>query len=163
VQTVLEGAELDWAQLHGDEPSEALRALAPRAYKAIRPETASRARVQVAGYAPVEAMPDRPDLLVDAHHPRRYGGTGLPLDPAVACAALGASGVGRRVLLAGGLTPERVGQVVIVLCPWGVDVSSGVEAEPGRKDHAKVKAFMDAVRQADCEKEDRGSNGDRDG
>jgi phosphoribosylanthranilate isomerase len=163
VQATLEGAELDWAQLHGDEPSEVLRALAPRAYKAIRPETASQARVQAAGYAPLQALHGRPDLLVDAHHPGRYGGTGLPLDPVVARAAAGALGAGQRLLLAGGLTPERVREVVLALSPWGVDVSSGVEAEPGRKDHAKIVAFVAAVRRADVMERDRALNGDRDG
>jgi phosphoribosylanthranilate isomerase len=162
VREVLERAGLDWAQLHGDEPLQELRMLAPRAFKAIRPATTSDARAQAARYTPVEAVLERPDLLVDAHHPGRYGGTGMPLDAAVARAAVGASGARRRILLAGGLTPERVGQVVAALHPWGVDVSSGVEAEPGRKDHAKVRAFMAAVRETDLGKGDRGSDGDCD-
>ena len=159
VQAVLDEAGLDLAQLHGDEPLEALQALAPRAFKAIRPATAAEALAQAARYADVEAPPEGPDLLVDAYHPARYGGTGLPLDPAVARAAIGRT-AGRRVLLAGGLAPESVGQVVATLRPWGVDVSSGVEREPGRKDRARVKAFIDAVREAEREKGDRRSNGD---
>jgi phosphoribosylanthranilate isomerase len=159
VRAVLDEADLDLAQLHGDEPLEELRALAPYAYKAIRPATPAEALVQAARYAAFEAPPEGPDLLVDAYHPARYGGTGLPLDAAVARAAIGRT-AGRRVLLAGGLTPESVGQVVATLRPWGVDVSSGVEREVGRKDHARVRALIAAVREAECGKGDQRSNGD---
>lgn len=149
VRAVLDEANLDLAQLHGDEPLEALQALAPRAYKAIRPATAAEALDQAARYVTAEAAPDKPELLVDAYHPAKYGGTGLPVDLAVAHAALDVEG--RRVVLAGGLAPETVGQVVAALRPWGVDVSSGVEREKGRKDHARVRAFIAAVRQAERE------------
>jgi phosphoribosylanthranilate isomerase len=92
-------------------------------------------------------------FLVDAassscSHSPSYGGTGKAFDwqirqPSVeAIAALG------RVVVAGGLTSGNVPQAIRVLKPWGVDVSSGVEARPGKKDPQKVRAFVDAVRQA---------------
>jgi phosphoribosylanthranilate isomerase len=57
--------------------------------------------------------------------------------------------VGVRFIVAGGLSPENVADAVKVLGPWGVDVVTGVEREPGKKDPGKVKAFVDAVRKAD--------------
>jgi phosphoribosylanthranilate isomerase len=150
VQEMLDHVGLDLAQLHGDEPIEDLQALAPRAYKAIRPATAAEALDQATRYVTAGAAPGGPDLLVDAYHPAKYGGTGLPVDLDVARMVLEVQR-GRHVVLAGGLTPEKVGQVVAVLRPWGVDGASGVEREKGRKDHARVRAFVAAVRQAERE------------
>jgi phosphoribosylanthranilate isomerase len=56
-----------------------------------------------------------------------------------------------RIILAGGLTPENVGKALCKIHPWGVDVVTGVESEPGRKDQQKLKAFVSAVRDAENE------------
>jgi phosphoribosylanthranilate isomerase len=83
-----------------------------------------------------------PTLLLDAYHPTLYGGTGHVTDWSMA------ANIARRfsLLLAGSLTPENVAEAVQVVQPWGVDVSSGVEQEKGKKDHGKVRAFVEAVK-----------------
>jgi len=83
--------------------------------------------------------------LFDTWAPNRIGGTGR------AWAWSQAKAVARQfpVVVSGGLTPDNVDGAVRELHPWAVDVCSGVEAEPGRKDHAKLRAFVAAVREAD--------------
>lgn len=143
VQECLAAARLDLAQLHGNESPDEVRRLHPRAFKALRPQTRDEARASLAVYR--DAFPqDRalPQLLLDAYHPERFGGTGLPVDLTVAQPVADRC----RLLLAGGLTPETVGAAIEAVRPWGVDVSSGVERTKGAKDHARIQAFMRAVR-----------------
>jgi phosphoribosylanthranilate isomerase len=82
--------------------------------------------------------------LFDARHPSRRGGTGQTFDWDL----LAGRNTGVPALLAGGLRPENVADAIRAARPDGVDVASGVEAEPGRKDHRKLAAFFDAVRSA---------------
>ncbi|HZO86739.1 MAG TPA: phosphoribosylanthranilate isomerase [Chthonomonadaceae bacterium] len=86
-------------------------------------------------------------LLLDAYHKDKLGGSGETFNWELAKEAKARFGL--PVLLAGGLTPENVAEAVAAVRPYAVDVSSGVEAAPGRKDHAKLRAFIRAVRQAD--------------
>ncbi len=86
-------------------------------------------------------------ILLDAYHPDKLGGSGETFDWELAREAK--ERFGKPIILAGGLTPENVGDAIAAVRPYAVDVSSGVEAEPGRKDHAKLKAFIDAVRKTD--------------
>lgn len=83
--------------------------------------------------------------LLDAYSPDAHGGTGAKFNWDLAVEAKKA---GRPIFLAGGLTPENVATAVRQVQPFGVDVSSGVESTPGKKDHAKVQAFIKAVRTA---------------
>jgi len=83
-------------------------------------------------------------LLLDVHDPVSRGGTGRTVDWSTA-ATIAAR---RRAILAGGLTPENVANAVRLVQPYAVDVSSGVEVSAGRKDHVKVKAFIQAAKKA---------------
>jgi phosphoribosylanthranilate isomerase len=143
VRAILDNAGLDLAQLHGDEPPAEVRKLRPHAFKAIRPQTGDEAEELVNGYCDVAPDDDTlPQLLLDAYHPEKFGGTGIQADLDLACLLARRF----RLLLAGGLTPETVGSAIERVRPWGVDVSSGVEASRGIKDHARVRAFVKAVR-----------------
>ena len=82
--------------------------------------------------------------LLDSYDPRTVGGTGQTCDWSKARDLVRASET--PILLAGGLTPENVADAIRIVKPWGVDVSSGVEIEPGIKDIEKVRAFIDACR-----------------
>jgi phosphoribosylanthranilate isomerase len=100
------------------------------------------------GFSLPEGLMDT--FVLDSGDLRMPGGTGKTFDwqKAVPIAeSMRRSGV--KLVVAGGLTPENVGEAMIVLKPWGVDVVSGVEASPGKKDPDKVRAFVKAVRDAD--------------
>ena len=87
--------------------------------------------------------------LLDTHHESALGGSGQTFDWDLAVEAKRLAG-DVPVILAGGLTPENVAEAVTKVRPFAVDVASGVEAEPGRKDHDKIRAFIQAVRDADA-------------
>jgi phosphoribosylanthranilate isomerase len=89
-------------------------------------------------------------VLLDSGTSRRPGGTGEKFDWQRVVPMTGLMGrFGLRLIVAGGLTPGSVGDAMTALTPWGVDVVSGVEARPGKKDPEKVRAFVKAVRDAD--------------
>lgn len=144
IHTIMAAADLDLAQLHGDESPEVVAELAGAAYKAIRPKSRQEAIASAARYAPL-TVPRGPGLMVDAYSPDAYGGTGQRTDWALAAELVAAH---PRLLLAGGLTPDTVGQAVATVAPWGVDVASGVESAPGRKEHGAVRRFIANVRAA---------------
>ena len=88
-------------------------------------------------------------IFLDAYHKDKLGGSGEVFNWELAVEAKRRFDI--PMILAGGLTPENVGEAVKRVRPYAVDISSGVEAEPGRKDHAKLKAYIRAVRNADAE------------
>ena len=89
-------------------------------------------------------------VLLDSGTSGRPGGTGKMFDwQSVVPMANLMGRAGLRLIVAGGLTPGNVGEAMRALTPWGVDVASGVEARPGKKDPGKVRAFVKVVRDAD--------------
>ena len=92
--------------------------------------------------ADLEAVPQRTTILLDAHDPERHGGTGKTIDWDAARAITAR----RRVMLAGGLTADNVGEAIRRARPHGVDVSSGIEEHPGVKDAKLMREFARAVR-----------------
>lgn len=146
---IMATAGLDCAQLHGDEPPATLAELRGRAFKAIRPRSRNAAweLAELFGeYGPTDET--MPSLLIDAYHKELYGGTGEQASVGV---ALAVKEQVDRMLLAGGLTPDNVGERIRAIRPWGVDVASGVEGDTkGRKDEACIRQFMAAVKIADA-------------
>jgi phosphoribosylanthranilate isomerase len=88
-------------------------------------------------------------IFLDSSPPNQPGGTGIQFDWRAAAPAILELEKQVKVVIAGGLTPANVAEAMCILHPWGVDVSSGVEARHGKKDHDKVRAFIKAVREAD--------------
>ena len=140
VREVLETSGCTVAQLHGSESPDYLRSLSP--YGVIKPLRVSDSVDEER----LHAYADASALLLDTYVEGVAGGTGRRFDHALAAALVEK---GWRVIVAGGLTPENVAQVVSSVRPYGVDVASGVEAAPGRKDREKVRDFIAAVRAAD--------------
>ncbi len=142
IADVLDLCGLDLAQLSGDEPPEAVTLLWGRAFKAIRPRTLVAADYDADRYTPLAS--EQPALLLDASQPGLYGGTGRRADWSIA-RQIAAS---YPILLAGGLTPDNVAKALQAVNPWGVDVASGVESSPGKKDRRKMIGFVHAARSA---------------
>lgn len=139
-------AGLDYIQLSGDESDRMIAELRGIAFKAIRPMNKAMALEDVNYFRAQFPTNDRiPSILLDAYHPKLYGGTGESTSVDV---ALAVKEIVPRMMLAGGLTPENVAERIASIQPWGVDVASGVESgQPGVKDADKVKAFIEAARQ----------------
>lgn len=146
IARILAECQLDLAQLSGDEtPNLVADPESPiygRSYKALRPRSKEEAESDIEWFrAPNNG--DLPSLLVDAYDPRLYGGSGKKADWSVA--ALMAKKTS-RLMLAGGLNPYNVAEAVEQVSPFAVDVASGIESQPGKKDHEKVTAFISAAK-----------------
>ena len=128
---------LNLLQFHGDEPSDFCTQFGVMSLKALRVRDA--ANLQTLANFHTDAF------LLDACSPAGLGGTGEKFNWDL---AIGAQKFGKPIFLAGGLTPENVADAVRRVRPFAVDVSSGVESAPGKKDAAKVRAFITAVRTA---------------
>jgi phosphoribosylanthranilate isomerase len=130
---------LSAAQLHGDELPQLIAEIAKKVpvIKALHVARGS-ALPPFAKYRAATAF------LLDAPHSGQYGGTGKTADWGAAHIAAKS----HRILLAGGLTPENVAEAILAVRPYAVDVTSGVESKPGKKDPAKLRAFFEAVARA---------------
>jgi phosphoribosylanthranilate isomerase len=141
VRSILEIAQIDLAQLHGDEPVSVMEQLNGRGFKALRPTSEREAAIDAEWFAP--HGPNAPVLLIDAYRKDQYGGTGHVADWSVATKLAQQY----PILLAGGLTPDNVAEAIRQVKPWGVDVASGIEISPGKKDAAKMRAFVESAKQ----------------
>jgi phosphoribosylanthranilate isomerase len=119
-------------QLHGDESVADAESIGCPVIKALTLAAASQPDV-------LRSWPTRMTVLLDVHDPERRGGTGRTIDWNAAARIAGH----RRVLLAGGLTPDNVAEAVGTVRPFGIDVSSGVERAPGVKDHNRVRQLFE--------------------
>jgi len=141
---------LTGAQLHGEESADYIELL----HAKISPHT----RI-------IKAMPYSPDMADRARYYGKIlavravlvdsasrGGTGVAFDWDHAKQDFESAAAHTRLVLAGGLDPENVARAISVLRPWGVDVASGVEAAPGKKDHDKMRRLVAEVRKAESAK-----------
>jgi phosphoribosylanthranilate isomerase len=134
IRETRDSCSLDWIQLHGDESPEFCRSLISHNVKTIKAiRVRNQEDVEGAGTFFTDAV------LLDAFHPDKYGGTGDTFDWSVI------GDIGKRVFLAGGINPDNAAAAV-KMGVYGIDVCSGIEAEPGIKDHKKMKKLFDNIR-----------------
>ena len=136
---IVSALRLHAVQLHGQEPAAYSRRIPVPVIRAVRVRDA-------ASLAPLETYPAHAFLL-DAYVAGVPGGTGAPISLELALQAK----TRKPIILSGGLRPDTVSHAIRLVRPFGVDVSSGVEASPGRKDHRKVREFIVNVRHADLD------------
>jgi phosphoribosylanthranilate isomerase len=137
VNAVVQEVGLGAVQLHGAETAEYCAQITAPVIKAVPVGSGFRMTA-------VTGLPAGVTVLVDVDDPVARGGTGRPVDWAAARKVARV----RRTILAGGLTPENVGAAIRAVEPGGVDVSSGVESEPGIKDPHRLRRFFQAVHSA---------------
>ena len=135
IRAIAEQTGLTAVQLHGDEPPAYADALDWPVFRAVSVNDIAAA---------ADAWSPDTTLLVDNIDPVRRGGTGAVVDWTQAAGVA----LKRRVVLAGGLTPDNVASAIRAVRPFGVDVSSGVESAPGVKDMDTVTRFIANARQA---------------
>ena len=131
VARICEYAHIDVAQFHGDESAEMVNQHPGRVWKAFR-VTESWTAADLDAYS-AEAF------LLDAPANGSYGGSGNAFDWSRA------RGIKKKIVLAGGLDATNVGTAIQAVGPWGVDACSRLELSPGRKDHNKMRRFIEAA------------------
>ena len=138
IRKIFDECGLAFAQLHGDETPDFCESLGRPILRALR----LRDRGSLLALAEYKGRMGVRGFVVDAYSAKAYGGTGQTVDWSLAREVAKSA----PILLAGGLTPSNVQEAIQQVQPYGVDVSSGVEVSPGKKDHQKIRAFTDAVR-----------------
>lgn len=142
VLRTLDECDLDYVQLHGHQSEEfAARIGRERVIRAVR----VKSERTIAG---LDQFQEAAFYLLDTYREGTAGGTGDAFDWTLAAAA---KGIGKPIILAGGLKPENVAEATRQIRPFAVDVSSGVELEPGIKDHKKIEEFIANVKRADAD------------
>ena len=139
VESALRSVRPGLVQFHGSEDAEFCERFDVPYVKALGMDGAVDVRALAA------AHPRARGFVLDGHPPGQQGGRGRTFDWSRVPRDLG-----RPVILAGGLNPANVGEAIRTVAPWAVDLASGVEASPGIKDAAKMRAFFAAVRAADA-------------
>jgi phosphoribosylanthranilate isomerase len=150
IGSTVEACMLTGIQLHFDTPPDLPTQLRARFGPTLRILRVVHFDGRIANGAP--SLKDDPNvdaILIDSLTAKAVGGTGVAFDWSTAGEALFRNPeVRQRLIAAGGLAPENVSEAIATLRPWGVDVVSGVESAPGRKDAAKVRAFIANARAA---------------
>lgn len=134
IQQTISDALLNWVQLHGDETPQFCQS-----FLSLNVKTMKALRVKAAEDIEKAESYFTDAVLLDAYHPEKYGGTGTTFDWNI----LGH--INKRVFLAGGINPDNA-RAAIELGVYGIDVCSGIEAEPGKKDHKKMQRLFENIR-----------------
>ena len=139
IASLVESLELDAIQFHGDEEATALEGWPVQTIQAVHVQP-NESLSELSGLAELVARSQADYVLLDTYRSGRYGGTGKTF----AWEKAGTLPIPflERTILAGGLTPENVAEAVRTVKPWAVDVASGVESVPGRKDVEKLHTFI---------------------
>jgi phosphoribosylanthranilate isomerase len=147
---IVEEVGLTGIQLHGDEPADQMEQYRQavgqcKIIKTLQARELLNSPNTLNGYLQARQIIDA--ILLDAGFPGQRGGTGQPFDWTAAAPIVARVHAQMPVIIAGGLNPENVAEAIRLFAPWGVDVVSGVERETGKKDEARLRSFVGAVRQ----------------
>ncbi len=137
VESILNEVSFDLLQFHGDETNEFCKSFGMPFVKVLRVRSVDDVKAQLAEF------PDSKGILLDTFVEGEYGGTGATFD------WQSLPDLHRQVILAGGLNASNVGEAILKVKPFAVDVSGGVEMSKGQKDENKIESFVQAVRSAD--------------
>ena len=134
IQWAIESCQLNWVQLHGDESPQFCQS-----FLSVNVKTMKALRVKDKNDIQQAEKFFTDAILLDAFDPGKYGGTGVAFDWNMI------GHIGKRVFLSGGINPYNAAKA-IELGVYGIDVCSGIESQPGKKDHAKMRKLFDKIK-----------------